>query len=253
MSIDTEQLLREVWGKIPDLATQILGSEVKLGPPELGPKIPKVDGVYAASLKDRDSSNPPVAVVCDVRSAVACSGLLVMMQEKIIREKMMTAELGDDDLDAMGECVNQITGCFNEVFRSSGIGVHLVFEDGGVNSGDSLEALAEEVLCIGGSISIGELHEGELWLVFPASLVDVESKPEEPEVDEAGGVQLTAEEAEALREATREGFATVDQLLVFLLPISRERKAWQEGAGPVGPHLYLRLGHRRGSQVVPQR
>lgn len=228
MSIDAEDLLREIWGKIPDLATQILGSEVKLGSPQLGPKLEKVDGMYAATLEDRDSDNPPVAVVCDVPSAVACSGLLVMMQEKIIREKMAAAELAEDDLDAMGECVNQITGCFNEVFRDSSIGVHLVFREGKVNAGAALDGLAEEVLCIGGSINIGELHEGEIWLAFPPSLLDVEAKPEEPEVDDVGGVQLTAEEAEALREATREGFATVDQSLVFLLPISRERKAWQE-------------------------
>ncbi|GEM_PF-4740156 len=234
MSEQAEQesaLLEQLWEKVPQLAGEIVGSEVSVSKIKTNEDVTDLDGHYVAVLTADGVDEVHIFLVFDIASAIAFSGLLVMMQEKVIREHIARREMDEDDLDAMGECVNQITSKINECFR----GVfdkdyHFVFSGGGVRTPEELEGYQRgRIVETRAKTSIGSLHNGSMKFLLPDQIFTGISAQESTK----GGVELSDEEAEAIRLATLEGMEDLGDLVV-LLPIDRERGVWEKVLADAG-------------------
>ncbi|TPV95521.1 MAG: response regulator [Myxococcales bacterium FL481] len=232
-SPDTEreqELLEALWTSIPAQAGEILGTEISLGSMKTADlDVDKYRDCYIAVLSTEQPQAVDMFLLFDVKSAIAFSGLLVMMQEKVIREKMTRREMVEDDLDAMGECVNQIGSVITDAVRQSlGPAYHMRFSEGAVDGIESLDKYAgARILSASGKLSIGSLHTGRLTLAMPEQMFTGESA-EAGQADGAGsGVELSPEEAAAIRQATLDGLGSVPTI-ALLLPVDRERSAWEE-------------------------
>lgn len=223
---DAQPLFDAVWKKLPAMTGEALGAAVTLGELALSEDPPNTEERYVAALTTGatpdDEAALMVYVIADRGIAIAFSGLLMMMQEKIIREKLENASIDEDDIDAMNECASQMGSAFNDALREFiGTDAHLVLAEGGLESPETL-AGETEIWCATSTIAAGELHEGEFTLCIPKAMWPSEAKKTDP----ADGFELTAEEAAALREATLEGMSG-DREVIMLLPVERERSEWE--------------------------
>ncbi|MEE9384443.1 MAG: response regulator [Nannocystaceae bacterium] len=231
-SPDTEreqEFFEALWERLPGQTGEVLGAEVtfekhKLGDIEEG----QLSTLYIATLATEQPQAVDMFLGFDVKSAIAFSGLLVMMQEKVIREKMSRRDMAEDDLDAMGECVNQLTSAITEVVRDViGPDYHMRFTDGGMGSLEAFEKYAGlRVVGATSKISIGDLHVGKLIIAVPEQMFTGESSAAIAQ-GEGGGVEISEEEAAAIRQATLDGLGDSVSTAVLLLPIERERALWE--------------------------
>lgn len=229
------ELLDAIWSRLPRLGSDVLGEDVVLEEMRVDGDFPDETDRYVATLNVDGPHSAHAFLSFDVESAIAFGGLLVMMQEKVIREKMSRKDMTEDDFDAMGECVNQLGSAVNESLREIlGSDFHARFSDGVLETPPSLEEYrGEQVLRARGKMKVASLHEGEFTLIIPRRLFAGEAVM----ADQGGGLELTPEEAEAIRLAAREGFAAVADSIVVLLPIDRHRSEWQAVLEPTGLDL----------------
>lgn len=229
------ELLEAIWTRIPRLGSDVLGEEVSLSSMTATNEMPDPEGMYVATLNVDGPSSAHAFLLFEVESAIAFGGLLVMMQEKIIREKMTRRDMSEDDFDAMGECVNQLSSAFNESLRETmGSDFHARFAEGVLERPEAMRGYeGERVICASGKMKVAGLHEGRFFVVVPKRLFTGEAAP----VDATSGLELTPEEAEAIRAAAREGFAGVADSIVVLLAVGRPRAEWEAVLGPTGLEL----------------
>lgn len=230
------ELLEAIWTRIPRLSSDVLGEEVSLSSMTPSAKLPDTSGYYIATLNVDGPHSAHAFLLFEVESAIAFGGLLVMMQEKVIREKMARRDMSEDDFDAMGECVNQLSSAFNESLRETvGADFHARFASGVLEPPEVLAEYGQEhVVCASGKLKVGGLHDGRFHVVVPKRLFTGEAAPVD---NAAGGLELTPEEAEAIRAAAREGFASVADSIVVLLALNRHRAEWEAVLEPTGLEL----------------
>ena len=226
-----------LWSRVPQLASDVLGSEVKLGAASYDQGAADPSGMYVATMSIEGPHSAHVFLYFEVESAIAFGGMLVMMQEKVIREKMSRRDMTEDDFDAMGECVNQLGSAFNESLRECmGDDFHARFATGEVAVPEALSAYeGERIVHATGKLDVGGLHEGRFTIVVPERVF----KGDEAAKGEGGGLELSPEELEALRAATREGFADLSDALVVVQPVERNRAEWEELLEPTGMAVHF--------------
>ena len=213
-----------LWGRVPKVSSDVLGEEVTVSKMKLSDEWVDHSSQYVASLHVEGPHEAHLFLVFDVELAIAFGGLLVMMQEKAIREKMVRKEMTEDDYDAMGECVNQMSSAINEALREVlGEGFHARFVQGVVGENPELAPYQEHAVArAAGKLKVGSLHEGKFQILIPDRILTGEE-----EADSATeGFDLSAEELDALREATKDGFRSVCDSIVVLLAVDREKETW---------------------------
>ncbi len=213
-------LLETMLSKLPVHASTVLGAEIKMDKIKAEEGWTPSDTDYVATLSVEKPTPLEIYISIDRASAIASGGLLVMMQPKVIKEKIARGDFSDDDADAMGECINQFTSVVNDSLRECiSPDHHAVFVGGEVG----FQPPEEQYLRGRAKLQVGDLHKGTIEFIVPRRLLD----PSSIEDDADGrGVELSPEEMEALRDATREGFAAMGDKIVVFLPISRERDEW---------------------------
>lgn len=236
MSAELEEKANELasglWSRIPSVSGDVLGEEVSASPMKIVSEWVDHSHQYVATLDVEGPYEAKLFLIFEVELAVAFGGLLVMMQEKAIREKMARKEMNEDDLDAMGECVNQMSSAINEALRESlGGEFHARFREGLIGEQGALtECKGTPMYRATGKLKIGSLHEGKFQILMPEqTLTGVEN-----EESGADGFELSPEELEALRQATKDGFRSVCDSIVLLLAVDRERETWLSVLEPTG-------------------
>lgn len=217
--------IEALWESLPELASQILGAPIELGKLKISVGVEETAKKnYYSVLADGSPDGVNLFFGIDECSAIAFAGLLVMMQEKVIKEKISRREMDEDDLDAMSECVNQLTSVFNEVTKSKlDSDAHLVFQNAGLNVPAELDRFREKRIIVARSkLVVGELHTGELRVIVPEMLFTGRA-PEQADED----IGLSAEEAAALREVAGEG-QEIDGKVAVYLPTRRDEDTWQQ-------------------------
>jgi CheY-like chemotaxis protein len=228
MSSETERerlFLEALWEQIPAQASVVLGVTVALGKMKLSEGLEELGKKqYFATMTTDRPRRIDIFLGFDDRSAIAFSGLLVMMQEKVINEKMSRREMDDDDLDAMSECVNQLGSAINKALHEAlGSEYHVVLNGGGLKEPAELDRYRSGRIVIArGKITVGTLHEGEFRIVIPDALFGTG----QDSAATGTGLAFTPEEAEALRQATMASLSGQEKLHLFL-PLSRDLANWQ--------------------------
>lgn len=219
-------VIRGLWKELPDLAGMVLGCDVSCKSPVLEDQFSPPERAYVARLESEDGSASGW-VIFELQAAIAAAGLLVMRQEPTIKKRLDSGEFEGDDFDAMGEFVNQIVPSINDALKKGpGDAPHFIFKEGSIER----DALPEPAGMVAGhgKVSIGGLADGVLMLVVPQAVLGVEITEEAV----SDGLELSAEELAAIREATREAVGTTRTLLV--VPLQRERESWSELLSEVG-------------------
>jgi CheY-like chemotaxis protein len=210
--------------RFPKHIGAVLSKAVTLGDPVVSEEWELTPGTYVATLSCERPTPREFYFVLERASAIVAGGLLVMMQEKVIREKVQQLDLTGEDIDATGECVNQFSSVLNDTFHDDlGLETHAVFVGGDVLG----KAHEGKFLVVRWPLGIAGLHDGWMEVVIPRDLLtqpDAHADPEAP----PRGVELSAEEIDALREATREGFAGADGRVAILVGSERHRGPWEE-------------------------
>lgn len=228
MTDPDSDLLPGLWRKLPEQAGMILGSEVSLGPRTVEETFEPPSAYYSAVLEGGDGL--AAWVVFEAGVAVTAGGVLVMRPHDVIKERIGDGTLEDDDLDAMGEFVNQMMAPLNDSLKDMALesAPHFVFSRGTTGP----DALPDgNVVAVGSTIDIAGVHEGRFWFVLPAALMRGEEAgseaPGDP-METGGGVDLSPEELAAIREATQDAAAASVGRTLFVVPLAREREAWTE-------------------------
>lgn len=236
MSEETAERARELaeglWNRVPKVSADVLGEEVTASKMKIVEEWVDHSNQYVAKLKVEGPYEADLFLIFDVELAIAFGGLLVMMQEKAIREKMARKEMTEDDFDAMGECVNQMSSAINESLREIlGGDFHARFVDGTVGKPEGFESIeGTPIFRATGKLKVGSLHEGKFQILMPEqTLTGVQDASASGD-----GFELSAEELEALRQATKDGFRAVCDSIVLLLAVDRERDVWLETLEPTG-------------------
>ncbi len=213
-----------LWGRLPKLSSDVLGEDVTISKMKLVEEWVDHSNQYVASLHVEGPHEAHLFLVFDVELSIAFGGLLVMMQEKAIREKMVRKEMTEDDYDAMGECVNQMSSVINETLKEVlGEGFHARFVQGVVGENPELASYQDQAMARAtGKLKVGSLHEGKFQVIIPERMLTGEEEGQ----GATDGFELSAEELEALREATKDGFRAVCDSIVLLLAVDREQETW---------------------------
>lgn len=207
------------------MASTILGTEISLGKIKIHEGVEETGKkIYYSVLAEGSGDGVNIFFGIDECSAIAFAGLLVMMQEKVIKDKISRREMDEDDLDAMSECVNQLTSVFNEVTKSKlDTDTHLIFQSAGLKMPSEIERFKDQRIIVARSkLMVGGLHTGELRVLVPEMLFSGKS----PDQDAQDALSLSAEEQAALREAAMEGMDISGKIGVFL-PTRRDEDDWQ--------------------------
>ncbi|RMG98228.1 MAG: hypothetical protein D6705_06405 [Deltaproteobacteria bacterium] len=156
--------------------------------------------------------------------AIAVAGLLVMMQEKVVREKVEQGEVTDDDLESLAECASHLSTVFDEALAEViGEQHELGFVEGGVDAA----APAATFVRLRVELAIGDLASGHLfWLVPAEGFGEGQRRADAETPQAAGGVELSAEEMAAIREVAQ-GAAFAGHVAA-LVPVERVRGTWEQ-------------------------
>lgn len=219
--------LRGLWKELPGHAGMVLGTDVSCKPPEYDESFDAPSQGYTARLESEDGRYK-AWVVFDLPAAIAAAGLLVMRQETTIKQRLESSTFEGDDFDAMGEFVNQLVSPINDAIKQApGESPHFIFRDGTIDRGGFPPS--QQVICAHSPISIGGLTQGRIFLVVSPDVLGIEHATED---EGGGGLELSAEELAAIREATRASVGGGRTLVV--VPIERERVVWTELLEGVG-------------------
>ena len=235
MDPSVRQVLEHFFAQAAERLGAVLSAEVALGEVAVEEGWPPVDDAYVATLAMERPQPHEIFLVLDRPCAQACGGLLVMMQEKVIQEKIASGDVDEDDLESIGEATSQLASLLDEGLREAlGVESHVLFADGDLESEPREGRWAHGVA----SLKVGELCEGKLACVLPADGFASDKAPADGESPRAagvaGGVELSPEEMAAIREATREGALQGGGAVAVLLPVMRSREEWEllcQGAG----------------------
>lgn len=224
LSVRERAWIDALWEALPEQASTILGTEVSLGKIKFSEGVEEVGKkTYFSVLADDSGVGANLFFGVDECSAIAFAGLLVMMQEKVIKDKISRREMDEDDLDAMSECINQMTSVFNEVTKKTlESEVHLVFQSAGLKIPAELKRFEDtRVIVARSKIQVGQLHSGEMRVLIPEMLFSGKG------LDDGGddAMSLSEEEAAALREAAQEGAQEVGKVGLYL-PLRRDEELW---------------------------
>jgi CheY-like chemotaxis protein len=259
MTLAPSTTTKKIWRALPGQLKALLSREAELDEPEMSRAWTPVAGMYVAELQLVEPRTCTLYLGFELPLAIACSGALMMLPANAIAEKVRDRELSDDDLDAMGECVNTLCTQLNAAVRSElGEEYRVVFRQGSLAEPD-VGVLGEHAVARG-NLRVGELAQGLFDLVVPRDFFDAVSaherndgaapreagemragtprSPGAPAGEEpsartrqaqfsgapsGAGVTLTAEELDALREATRDGGSSRTMVLVER---TSEQPAW---------------------------
>lgn len=225
LSAREQTWIESLWEELPKMASMILGAEIKFGKLKTSVGVEETGKkIYFSTLAEGSGDGLSLFFGIDECSAIAFAGLLVMMQEKVIKDKISRREMDEDDLDAMSECVNQLTSVFNEVTKARlDTDTHLIFQSAGLKMPAEIERFeGQRIIVARSKLMVGEMHTGEIRVLVPEVLFTGGS----PEDTADDALSLSDEEAAALREATREGMDIVGKIGVFL-PTRRDEENWQ--------------------------
>lgn len=219
--------LRGLWKELPTHAGMVLGTEVTCSAPDYDASFNAPSQGYSARLESEDGRFR-AWVVFDLPAAIAAAGLLVMRQETTIKKRLETSTFDGDDFDAMGEFVNQLVSPINDAIKQApGESPHFIFKEGTIEA--SGFPPRQQVVCAHGMMSIGGLTQAQIYVVVPPEVLGA---PVTVEDEVGGGLELSAEELAAIREATRASVGGGRTLVV--VPLERERDNWTallEGIG----------------------
>jgi len=227
-----EAIVRAVEAALPESLRQVTRTQVEVRSASLGTKAPSDEDLYWARL---DLERPePVATWLGIARpvAVALAGLLVMMQEKVVREKVEQGEITDEDLESLEECISHISTVFDEAVAEA-IGEQ--YEFGFAEGGFDLDVPDRDVVHWRAELAVGDLATGPVVWVLPASgFGEGQRKPATGgEGAAAAGVELSDEEMAAIREVAAAS-ASFGGGVVVLAPVERVRATW-EALGKDGP------------------
>ena len=218
-------LLESLWEAIPQQAAVVLGVDVELAKMKVSEGIEDLGKKqYFATLTTDRPTKADIFLGFDDRTAIAFAGLLVMMQEKVIVEKMGRREMDEDDLDAMSECVNQMGSAINKALHEHlGNEYHVVLTGGGLREPPALETYkGTRIIVARGKITVGTLHTGEFRILLP----EVLTTGKKGEETATPGLTLCREEGDALRRATLEGLSGGETVYLYL-PLARDIAQWE--------------------------
>lgn len=228
-----EAIVRAVEAALPESLRQVTRTQVEVRSAFLGAQAPGDEDLYWARL---DLERPePVATWLGIARpvAVALAGLLVMMQEKVVREKVEQGEITDEDLESLEECISHISTVFDEAVAEA-IGEQHEF--GFAEGGFDLDVPDRDVVRWRAELAVGDLATGPVVWVLPASgFGEGQRKPAtggEGAAAAGEGVELSAEEMAAIREVAAS--ASFGGGVVVLAPVERVRATW-EALGKDGP------------------
>ena len=218
-----DKLARVLAKQLPPMAKAILGDGVELGKPSHTRELAVPDGAYVARLET--SGGEAAWIVIEIEAAIAAAGLMLQRPDARIKEQVQAKALEEDDFDALGELVNQLTAPLNTAIEAvPGEALHFTFKRGTADGSDAPGG--ERPLVASFRLIAADIGQGALQLVIPRRAFEVDDI--ESAAAERSPLELTAEEVEALREATREAArgSTVGRALVFV-PIAREHAPWE--------------------------
>ncbi len=228
-----EALLRRAAEALPESLRQVARTEVAVRATRVEEGRPALEDAYVARLELERTQPVGTYLLLSKPLAIALAGLLVMMQEKVVREKVEQGEVTDDDLESLAECAGHVSTVFDEALAENlGEGHELGFVEGGfdvaVEDGDYVRLEMD--------LALGDLAEGLLVWLVPAEGIEADEAPA-PEAADAppGGVELTAEEMAAIREVARE--ASFGGSVAVLAPVERVRAAWDRLGRDAGAAL----------------
>ncbi len=222
------EILERFFAQVGARLSTVLNTEVEVGPPTVDGGWPALEDAYVATLAMEHPRPMELYLALARPCAQACGGLLVMMQEKVIQDKIASGDVDEDDLESIGEATSQLTSVLDEVIAAvAQVDSHVVFADGEMvaeaREGDWVHAVV--------TLKVGALCEGTMACVLPARAIAPQAEPEAEGGAEAGtgagvGVELSPEEMAAIREATREGALQGAGSLGVWLPVARGRDEW---------------------------
>ena len=106
-----DKLARVLAKQLPPMAKAILGDGVELGKPSHTRELAVPDGSYVARLET--SGGEAAWIVIEIEAAIAAAGLMLQRPDARIKEQVQAKALEEDDFDALGELVNQLTAPLN--------------------------------------------------------------------------------------------------------------------------------------------
>lgn len=224
---DADEVSRGLAKALRQQSRAILGDTVELKASKTSRELATPEGAYVGRLGTE--SGETAWIVLQVEAAIAAAGLMLQRPASSIEESIAAKKLEGDDLDALGEFVNQLTAPLNTTLEEGrGRTLHFTFKQGTVD-GSQIPS-TDGMLVVELAFDGGGDGKGSLYVVVPYDGV-IPAVAEESAEEGAGGValELTAEEVAALREATREAAqsAALGKALV-IVPIAREHAAWEE-------------------------
>ena len=228
MASPIEDFIWKIERELPKQLGAIVNDEAKLRDvTETDPgRLPPDGFVARLHAEDRDAW-----MVLDKKIAIAAAGFLFERPRKAIATQAESLKYQDDDVDAVGEVVNQLASTINEAVASApGESARFSFTEGTDGGVDNIAK--EKVLCFSGDLDLAGCAQGTIALVLPRDVLmspeDIHAADEAEEAAAGGddGMSLTPEELAAIREATRESAAVGKTLLV--VPLSRDRDGWSE-------------------------
>lgn len=223
------RILDAIWAALPAQIGAIVSSGAELGPLVLTQDWTPGPGMYFAELEraePSDAHSSPIVMAFELPLAIVCAGQLVLVPDAAIKEKVAKNELAPEDLDAMGECVNTFAAAIGDAARKVlGDDHRFVVRKGSLDAPDP--GTLGSLVVAGGDLKLGDLASGRFEIVVPQSIwaTDGERKRSEPmeSTSESSGVELTAEELAAIREATQSRLAGKTLLVV---PSMAQRGEW---------------------------
>lgn len=217
-------VLQRIWTELPAQFGTVVSAGATLGPIAIGDSFTARADTYYAVLDRAEPSEGTLVLAFELPLAIACAGQLVLLPEPVLREKIAKRELADDDLDAMGECINMFAPAIVQAVRAElGEAQRFVLLRGSLEPPD----VDGPQIVAAGELRFGELACGRFEIIVESSLWgrgagDVRHRTDD-DAPPPGGVELTAEELSAIRAATAVGFAGKTVLVV---PLAAQRREW---------------------------
>ena len=213
---------RDVWKALSEKAEAIIGDSVRISAPERAPELACPERAYVARLEAGDGTT--AFVILALQPAIAAASLMLERPRADIEGRLGAATLEADDIDALGELVNQLATPLNAAIEAqAGDALRFAFRAGAADGSERPDIDAPVVVQM--AFNPGDLAEGPLLVVVPERVL---SRRDTPEIDATPGFELTAEEVAALREATREAAKSCVGKTLVIVPVEREHAQWKE-------------------------
>lgn len=211
-----------MWKALSERAGAIVGQNVRFSAPEVASELTTPEGAYVARLEAADGTS--AFIVLALEPAIAAASLVLERPRADIEARLAAATLEPDDVDALGELVNQLAAPLNAAIEAHAPdGLRFTFKVGANDGSERPDVDAPVVVQM--AFDPGDLAEGVLLVVVPERVL---SRTNAPEIESSAGFELTPEEVAALREATREAARGGVGKTLVIVPVEREHAQWKD-------------------------